>query len=103
MRKNKNPLAKALDAKRTRKAKPAPAAAPVAAATETARTVQPSRVGRVMIGAHYTPEVQRQVKIICATEGKQLQELLAEALNMVFAKYGQPEIATAANEKTAAA
>jgi hypothetical protein len=55
--------------------------------------VAPSRTGRVLIGGHFAPEVQRALKIIAAEEGTTIQALLAEALNTVFAKRQKPEIA----------
>lgn len=92
-----NPLSKALKPaaaakKQGRKAPEAPAAPATPEATATA---QASRVGRVMIGGHFSPDVQRELKIVAAMESKTLQALLAEAFNMLLAKYGRPEIATA--------
>ena len=53
----------------------------------------PSRTGRVLIGAHFAPEVQTALKIIAAEERTTMQALLAEAINAVFAKRRKPEIA----------
>jgi hypothetical protein len=39
------------------------------------------------------PEVIQQIKLIAAEEGKQQQDVINEALNMVFAKYRKAEIA----------
>jgi hypothetical protein len=36
----------------------------------------------------------RQLKILAAEEGTTLQALMAEALNLLFTKYGKPPIAT---------
>lgn len=58
-----------------------------------ARAAAPSRSGRVLIGGHFAPEVQRALKIIAAEEGTTIQALLAEALNTIFAKRRKPEIA----------
>ena len=57
------------------------------------RTPPPSRLGRVLIGGHFAPEVQTALKIIAAEERTTMQALLAEAINMVFAKRRKPEIA----------
>jgi len=47
----------------------------------------------VLIGGHFAPEVQTALKIIAAEERTTMQALLAEAINMVFAKRRKPEIA----------
>jgi hypothetical protein len=57
------------------------------------KTTPPSRTGRVLIGAHFAPEVQTALKIIAAEERTTMQALLAEAINAVFAKRHKPEIA----------
>jgi hypothetical protein len=53
----------------------------------------PSRSGRVLVGGHYAPEVQTALKIIAAEERTTVQALLAEGINMLFAKRHKPEIA----------
>ena len=53
----------------------------------------PSRRGRVLVGAHFAPEVQTALKIIAAEERITMQALLAEGINTVFAKRHKPEIA----------
>jgi hypothetical protein len=62
----------------------------------TAKAVPPSRSGRVLVGAHFAPEVQTALKIIAAEERTTMQALLAEAINTVFAKRHKPEIAQVA-------
>ena len=57
------------------------------------KTTPPSRTGRVLIGAHFAPEVQTALKIIAAEERTTMQALLAEAINAVFTKRHKPEIA----------
>lgn len=54
--------------------------------------VQPGRAGRVMIGGHFLPAVQRELKILAAKEGKTLNELLREALTAVLVKRGLPTV-----------
>lgn len=39
------------------------------------------------------PEVAQQIKLIAVEQGKQQQEIINEALNMVFARYHKGEIA----------
>lgn len=104
-----NPLSKAITAQKKaskRKAAPAPAAP---AADAAPRTQQASRIGRVMIGAHFPPAVQRELKIIAAMEGINLQTVLAKSFDMMLASYGRPQIAASglleskAEGKTAAA
>lgn len=45
----------------------------------------------VLVGAHFTPEVRRVLKLIEADTGKNLKQLLGEAVNMLAAHYGKPE------------
>lgn len=53
---------------------------------------QPSRVGRVMIGGHFLPPVQRELKILAAKEGTTMAELLREALTLLLIKRGRPTV-----------
>lgn len=80
-----------------------PAAAPVAASSSSAsaempvaaaRAVPPSRTGRKLIGGHFVPEVQTELKVLAAREGTTVQKLVAEGLNAVFARRHMPQIAT---------
>lgn len=73
-----------------RKAGPQPEPAP-ASADRAGRT--PSRAGAVQIAAFYPAEVRTQLKILAAEQGRDQQDLLAEAMNLIFAKYGKAEIA----------
>jgi hypothetical protein len=45
----------------------------------------------VLIAAHYPPDVRRVLKFLEAETGKNLKELLGEAINDLAAKYGKPE------------
>lgn len=80
----------------------APVAAPVGAtvpagtASETqrpAKPVPPSRVGRVLVGGHFAPEVQMELKVLAAQERTSVQALIAEGINAVFARRHKPQIA----------
>ena len=51
------------------------------------------REGRVLVAGHFAQEVQTQLKMIAAEKRTTVQALLAEGINMVFAKYGKPEVA----------
>ena len=48
-------------------------------------------LGTVLIGAHYSPEVRRALKLVEAESGKRLKPLLGEAINDLCAKYGKPQ------------
>lgn len=45
-----------------------------------------------LIGSHQPPEVKRQFDILSAELGVSKENLHAEALNNLFAKYGKPEL-----------
>ena len=45
------------------------------------------------IGAYFSPEVSRQLKVIGAEEGVTLRALMGEALDLLFANRGKPTIA----------
>ena len=53
----------------------------------------PSRVGKVGISGYFEPEVRVQLAIMAARQRKSQVELLAEALNLLFEKYGESPIA----------
>lgn len=77
----------------------AAAGTPKAATVLTSRTsATPGRAekaaGTVLIGAHYAPEVRRALLLVQAqpeNTGKNLKDLLGEAINDLCAKYGQPQ------------
>ena len=83
-----NPLTQGLEQQQAPPTRPV-TAPPKAAAVKTA----PGRSGRVLIGGHFAPEVQTELKILAARERTTIQALLAEGINTVFAKRGKPEIA----------
>lgn len=83
-----NPLTQGLK-QQTRKTEPAPAVQ----STTTAKAVPPSRIGRVLIGGHFAPEVQTALKILAAEERTSIQALLAEGINAVFARRHKAQIA----------
>jgi hypothetical protein len=63
------------------------------AAPVVKKPVPPSRAGRVLIGGHFAPEVQTELKVLAAQERTTVQELVAEGLNAVFARRHKPQIA----------
>jgi hypothetical protein len=87
-----NPLTQGLKQQR----RPEPAATVVAAAkpqASTGKAIPPSRLGRVLIGGHFAPEVQTALKIVAAEERTSIQALLAEGINAVFARRHKAQIA----------
>ena len=93
--KKPNPLMAGL-AQFDRKASPAPEPAPAppaASASKITSTRPPSRQGAVQIAAFFPEDVRAQLKVVAAEQRRDVQDLLAEALNLIFVKYGKPEIA----------
>lgn len=71
-----------------------PAKLAVAKAIAERKSVRKSsRTGAVQIAGHFPEEVRMQLKVIAAEQRRDVQDLLAEGLNMIFAKYGRREIA----------
>ena len=56
-------------------------------------TRPPSRVGKKAVAAHFDPAVSRQLKLIGLEADRSTQDLLGEAINDLFAKYGKAPIA----------
>jgi hypothetical protein len=77
-----------------------PSPAPTGPAHRTAQTRKDTR----QVGGHFKPEVAKTLRLIAAEQDKHVQEILAEALNMIFAKYGKPirvEISSRRRKKAA--
>jgi hypothetical protein len=53
---------------------------------------RPGREGMTNITGYFPPAVKKQLRRITVEEDTTIQELLAEALNDLFAKRGMPEI-----------
>lgn len=62
-------------------------------AQNTRRTQEAGPRRHVHIGAYFSPEVSRQLKVIGAEEGVTLRALMGEALDLLFANRGKPTIA----------
>jgi hypothetical protein len=77
----------------TRRKPAAVAPPPVSPPSAGSHYQQPSRAGTRPITVHFPEAVRRQLKLIALEEQKTLHNLLAEAFNDLFAKYGKPEIA----------
>jgi hypothetical protein len=54
---------------------------------------RPARVGKRFVGAHFDPEVARQLKMLAAEDDKTIQELLEDAVDLLFVKAGKARIA----------
>ncbi len=59
----------------------------------------PARVGTKLVGGHFAEEVSVALKVIAAENRTTIQDLMAEAINGVFAKYNKPQIATLKNQR----
>jgi hypothetical protein len=60
---------------------------------------QPSRVGTKPITVHYPEIVRRQLKALAGEEGRDVADMVAEALNLLFVKYRKAELAPRKVEK----
>ena len=52
-----------------------------------------SRQEKRSLTGWYPPEIHRQVRLIAAQEDKTLEEVVGDALNLLFEKHGMPPIA----------
>jgi hypothetical protein len=88
----KSALAVGLKAAAGHKAEVTPAEPLPAARAPKAAGKVPSRT--VLIGGHFSPEVRRTLMLVqadMANTGKNLKQLLGEAINDLCAKYGKPQ------------
>ena len=79
-------------------AKLKPQAAPEPEAPSPARVQSeqpPSRVGKVAISAYFDPAVRQQLAIMAVRQNRSQSAMVAEALNLLFEKYGESQIARA--------
>ena len=54
---------------------------------------QPSRTGTKAITVHFPEEVRRQLKAMAGEQGRDVADMVAEGLNLLFVKYRKAEIA----------
>ena len=54
---------------------------------------RPGRAGKSNVTGYFPLEVKRQLRLLAAEQDTTIQNLLATALNDLFAKHGKPEIA----------
>ena len=52
-----------------------------------------SRVGTKAITVHFPEEVRRQLKAMAGEQGRDVADMVAEALNLLFVKYRKAELA----------
>ena len=52
-----------------------------------------SRQTTKAITVHFPEEVRRQLKTMAAEEGRSMEDMVAEALNLLFARHRRPELA----------
>ena len=65
----------------------------VKSSTPEGKTSPGSRQGTKAITVHFPEEVRRTLKSLAADKGRNMDDMVAEALNMLFAKYGKAETA----------
>jgi hypothetical protein len=71
---------------------PKPAEAAVRAGPRT-------RIGTKQVAAHFPEDVAWQLRALAVDRKTTVQNLMAEALNDLFAKYGRPEVAPIERER----
>jgi hypothetical protein len=56
------------------------------------RSVAPSREGKIHIGAYLSPDFKASLRLVQARTGKNIEGLLADALNELFRAHNAPVI-----------
>lgn len=64
-----------------------------ATAATPASPRSPGRAGKKTVAAHFDPAVSRQLKLLGVERDRTTQDLLREAINDLFSKYGKGPIA----------
>lgn len=59
---------------------------------EPSKSSRPVRDGKRFVGAHFHPKVARQLKMLAAEDGTTIQELLEQAVDLLFVKNGKAKI-----------
>ena len=92
--------ASAKNAQRAPRAEPAPAPVKPARAGKTQDSApednphyRPGRATKSNVTGYFPPEVKKQLRMLAAEKDTTIQDLLAEAINGLFAAHGKPEIA----------
>lgn len=93
MNKNRANLAAAMNSAGARStAQPAVQAAAVER-PRTATKKAPSREGMRAVTCYVREEAHKQLRLMCIEKNAKIQEIMVEALNDVFQKYGKPPVA----------
>lgn len=53
------------------------------------KVITKNRIDTVLVGVHVSQDVHKQLRILAAEENKKQQDLLLEALDLLFLKYGR--------------
>ena len=69
------------------------ATAPLESTPRPAPQAGSSRADKVQIQGYFSKETRRRLKTLAAAEERTLEDLLGEALNLLFAKRGIDEVA----------
>jgi len=94
MSKRPNLAAVAAAAGSTRRAPDVPSAPTLSPDAEGVSRIGPrTRIGTKQIAAHFPEDVAWQLRALAVDRKTTVQNLIGEALNDLFAKYGKPEIA----------
>lgn len=60
---------------------------------ERKSVIAQSRIGKRVISAYIVPEAARQLKLLATENDRTVQDLIEEAINDVFRKYGKSALA----------
>lgn len=60
---------------------------------EDTRKLPPTRVGKKNLSTWVSPEAHTEVKIIAAKEGKNLEDVVRDGINLKLVEHGLPPIA----------
>ncbi len=86
------PSLKALAGSGSSPESPAPLtpAPPLPLPAEPRARIAATRLSSRQVSGHFKPEVAQALRMLAAEQDREQQELLAEALNMLFERYGKP-------------
>jgi hypothetical protein len=84
------------------KGAPEPAAVrPTGSEPQTAAPQARTRQGTRTVSAHFKPEVAQALRLLAAEQDREHQDMIAEALNMLFERYGKPTRAEVKSKRSA--
>jgi hypothetical protein len=66
---------------------------PTKVSAEARAVARPDRIGRVPLPFWATAPAKKQLRMLAAENDTTQQDLMTEALNMLFEKYNRPQIA----------